>query len=183
VAHVFISYSSKHRELTEELAAYLESCGLEVWWDEALEARGPFTGQIHSKLSAAACVVVLWTEGALISEWVKFEAQSAYDGGSAKNKLVSVTARGVDWNRLPAPFNAFEHHRPFEKTLILRDVLAVQEGRLLLEDKQETLPPANQRTPTMLLQAKFGVVPFTGSDSARDDIVPASVTSMAVGRR
>jgi hypothetical protein len=167
VAHVFISYSSKHRDLTEQLATFLESCGLDVWWDQALEARGPFTGQIHEKLKSAGCVVVLWTEGARSSTWVKFEADAAYDGGSAKNKLVSVTANKLDWNSLPPPYNAFEHHRPFETGLILRDVLAVREGRLLLEDKQEELPAPSARTPTMLLQAKFSLVPFTGGEGIR----------------
>jgi hypothetical protein len=33
VAHVFISYSSKHRPLTEQLRNYLKSKGLTVWYD------------------------------------------------------------------------------------------------------------------------------------------------------
>lgn len=37
---VFISYSKKHRDLTVELASYLNSCGLTVWWDQDLVARG-----------------------------------------------------------------------------------------------------------------------------------------------
>jgi hypothetical protein len=171
VAHVFISYSSKHRDLTEKLAAFLQSCGLEVWWDRELAARGPFAGQIHEELRTAGCVVVLWTAGAVASDWVKAEADAAYAGGGAANKLVSVPDNGVDWGTLPAPYNTFEHHRPFETGLILRDVLAVCEGRLLLEDKREALPPPEARTPTMLLQAKYGLVPFTGAAAVCNDLL------------
>jgi hypothetical protein len=171
VAHVFISYSSRHRHLTEKLAAFLEGCGLEVWWDRELAARGPFAGQIHERLRTAACVIVLWTAGAIKSDWVKAEADAGYDGGGPQSKLVSVTDEGIDWRSLPAPYNTFEHHRPFETELILRDVLAVREGRLLLEDKREELPAPDARTPTMLLQAKFGLVPFTGSNAMRDELL------------
>ena len=69
MAHVFISYSSKHRALTERLAAYLRSKGLTVWYDQdALEARGPFDGQIRAGLQQAEAVVVIWTTDAIDSE-------------------------------------------------------------------------------------------------------------------
>jgi tetratricopeptide (TPR) repeat protein len=171
MAHVFISYSSKHRDLTETLAAFLEGCGLDVWWDRELAAIEPFAPQIREGLRTAGCVVVLWTPGAIASAWVKEEADFAFDNGSARNKLVSVTDQGIDWSSLPHPYNTFEHHRPFETNLILRDVLAVREGRLLLEDKREDLAAPDARTPTMLLQAKYRLVPFTGSTQAKDDLV------------
>ena len=88
---VFISYSSKHRALTEELAAHLEGCGLDVWWDRALVARGPFDVQIKEQLRTAGCIVVLWTDGAVASEWVKIEAEYALQ----QDKLVNVRVRRV----------------------------------------------------------------------------------------
>ena len=182
MAHVFISYSSKHRDLTEQLAGFLESRGLDVWWDKKLVSLGPFDPQIRRELDKASCVVVLWTQGAIHSDYVKFEADVAYANGSAKSKLVSVTAEGVDWNDLPAPYNTFEHHRPYEMDLILRDILAVQEGRLLLDDKLEDWSAAEARTPTMLLQAKFGLVPFTGNDNIRDDIIDWAMNTSAYTR-
>ncbi|MCP4937041.1 MAG: toll/interleukin-1 receptor domain-containing protein, partial [bacterium] len=167
MSHIFISYSSKHRDLTEQLADFLESCGLDVWWDKELAARSSFDWQIHEKLRTAGCVVVLWTPGALTSEWVKKEADYALE----RNMIVSVTADEVTYTSLPEPYCTHDQHRPFEEDVILRDVLAVREGRLLLEDKREKIPAPDARTPTMLLQAKFGLVQFTGNTDVKRDLV------------
>ena len=85
---IFISYSSKHRDLTRELAAVLEAqygAG-SVWWDHALEARGPFHEQIQAALDAARVAVVIWTTDAAVSRWVDAEAARA----SQQGKLVNV---------------------------------------------------------------------------------------------
>ena len=165
--HVFISYSSKHRELTEQLAAFLESRGLDVWWDQGLVARGPFDTQIREQLRTAGCIVVIWAEGALNSEWVKIEANFALQ----HDKLVNVRADDIEPKRLPSPFDTIDAHHISERDLILRDVLAVREGLLLLEDKREDIPAPDARTPAMLLQAKYGLVPFTGSADVKGDLI------------
>jgi tetratricopeptide (TPR) repeat protein len=168
VAHVFLSYSSKYRQLTVELAGYFESCGLDVWWDQELASRSPFDAQIQEQLRTAGCIVVIWTEGAATSEWVHVEARYAV----THDRLVAVRTDDFEPHRIPEEFRKYDAHKLVaERDLLLKDVLAVREGRLLLEDRQEKLPPADQCTPTMLLQAKFGVIPFTGSDAVHDDIV------------
>jgi hypothetical protein len=70
VHEIFISYSSKHRDLTRELAVELEERYGEnsVWWDQELEARGPFNEQIQAALDAARVVVVIWTVDAAVSQ-------------------------------------------------------------------------------------------------------------------
>jgi tetratricopeptide (TPR) repeat protein len=168
MAHVFISYSSKHRDLTEKLAAFLESCGLDVWWDKELHARRDFDWQIGDELRKAGCVLVVWSEGAVASDWVLKEA--AY--GRDHDRLVCAKANTLPADRIPEAFRKRDAHKlDAERDLILRDVLAVREGRLLLEDKREDLPPADQRTPTTLLQAKYGLVPFTGGEAVRDELI------------
>ena len=167
MAHVFISYSSAHRGLCEQIAGFLQGCGLDVWWDRELVARGPFDVQIKQQLRTAGCIVVLWTEGALTSEWVRIEAEYALQN----DKLVNVRNDDIAPARLPPPFANIDCHTVSERELILRDVLAVREGRLLLEDKQETLPGPGERTPTMLLQAKYGLIPFTGSADIKADLI------------
>ena len=42
MADIFLSYSSKHRDLTGALAQALEAEGLSVWWDTELEAYAIF---------------------------------------------------------------------------------------------------------------------------------------------
>ena len=178
MAHVFLSYSSKHREETEKLAKYLDESGLDVWWDKELHARRDFDWQISEELRKAGCVVVLWTEGAVLSEWVLKEATYARD----RDMLVCAKADELPAGKIPDDFRKRDAHRlDAERDLILRDVLAVWEGRLLLEDKRAVLPEPNARTPTMLLQAKFGLVPFTGSDAAREGMLDWTLARGAYG--
>ena len=156
MAHVFISYSSNALSLTEDLAKFLEGCGLEVWWDRELASRGPFDDQIKKQLRAAGAIVVLWTEGALVSEWVKIEADYAL----AHDKLVNVRSDDISPKILPPPFDTIDAHKLSELDLILRDVLAVREGRLLLRDLCETLPPPSARPLSALLQSRFRIVGY-----------------------
>ena len=70
---IFISYSSKERELTRRLAWAIEKqfgAG-SVWWDRALESWGSFESQIRAKAGAARAIVVIWNEDAAASGWVK----------------------------------------------------------------------------------------------------------------
>ena len=156
MAHVFISYSSKHRDLTRQLAAYLESKDLSVWWDDALQARGPFDRQIHSALRGAGAVVVVWTTGAIVSDWVKLEADFAFK----HNKLINVLPEDTAQQDVPKPFRDHHRHRPLDHEKILSDVLAVIATQQLLDTKQLTPPTDLSSTPSMLLQAKYGVVEF-----------------------
>ena len=66
MAKIFISYSSKHRELTRALAAAIEAQYGEgsVWWDHALESVGDYEIQIRNALHEARAVVVIWTKDA-----------------------------------------------------------------------------------------------------------------------
>lgn len=82
MSHVFLSYSSKHRELTRQLVAVLEGQGYTVWWDHALESWGSYATQITAALNKASAVVVIWNEDAARSDWVKAEAEAAHQ---AKN--------------------------------------------------------------------------------------------------
>ena len=165
--HVFISYSTKHTDLTIQLAQFLEQHGLIVWWDRELVARGPFAPQIHEKLRNAGAVVVLWTEGAIKSEWVRREAEYALQ----TDMLVNVLAEGVPQESLPPPFNSHERHRPTDFDLILRDVLAVRAGRLLWEEKAVALPQSSQLTPALLLQARYAIVPYVDATGERQRLV------------
>ena len=73
---VFISYSSKHRDLTRGLASLIEAqygAG-SVWWDHELESRASYAVQIKAALEQARVIVVIWTAGAMVSDYVYAEA-------------------------------------------------------------------------------------------------------------
>ena len=180
MAHVFISYSSRHLALTERIKASLRAKGLTVWHDlEALEGRGRFDGQIRAGLQQADAVVVVWTTDAIVSEWVNFEANYAAEN----NKLVNVEPQGIDRSQLPERFRGHHRHvqsdsRPLDFERIFSDILAARDGKplpkevperqhyeekydeLLLDTKRLLLPEGSSGTPSVLLQAKYGMVQF-----------------------
>ena len=79
MADIFISYSSQHRDLTLTLAAAIETeygAG-SVWWDHAgLRSGDRFSPEITHALDVAKAVVVVWTHGAVASDWVYAEART-----------------------------------------------------------------------------------------------------------
>ncbi len=95
---IFISYSSKDRAWVEGLARLLTAQGYRVWWDSSLLAGHHFHRTIAEKLEAAHCVIVVWTEHAVESDWVLAEA----DRARARRVIVPIQLRDAP---LPLPFN------------------------------------------------------------------------------
>ena len=90
MADVFISYARSDRDAAAALAAWLEAQGLDVWWDSALAGGENFSRRIEQELAAAAAVVVLWSQAASGSDWVRDEAATA----KAAGKLVPASIDG-----------------------------------------------------------------------------------------
>lgn len=64
----------------------LESEGLQLWWDRDIEYGQSFRKMIEQALTAAPCVVVVWTQESVQSEWVLNEASDA----RKRDRLVPV---------------------------------------------------------------------------------------------
>lgn len=75
--HIFVSYKSEDRHRARTVAEALERRGWPVWWDRDIQAGQAFRRVIARALNDAVCVVVLWTELAIESDWVQEEAQEA----------------------------------------------------------------------------------------------------------
>ena len=97
MANIFISYANEDRERAGRLARVLESCGWSVWWDRKIIAGQTFDEAIERELEAAKCVIVLWSEKSIGSEWVKNEAAVAAE----RDVLVPVL---IDRVKLPLEF-------------------------------------------------------------------------------
>ena len=88
---IFISYAREDREKAKAIAALFEAQGWSVWWDRSIPPGRSFDQVIEEALSAAKCVVVLWSRSSAASDWVKTEAAE----GLARKILVPVRTRGT----------------------------------------------------------------------------------------
>jgi hypothetical protein len=101
MADIFISYSSEDKTIVREIAALLEDKGWSVWWDRQIPIGQKYDTVIETELQNASCVLVIWTQRSINSEWVKNEALEA----AQKNKLVPVELEQVV---LPLAFKRIE---------------------------------------------------------------------------
>jgi hypothetical protein len=101
LADVFISYAHDNLRKVTPVSQQLQSGGLSLWWDKHLQAGDDFSLVIEREIAAAGSVLVLWSEAARNSLWVRAEATEALDGG----KLVQARLDGV---KPPLPFTIVE---------------------------------------------------------------------------
>ena len=186
MADVFLSYSSRHPELTRQLAAVIEAEGYSVWWDRDLESWGSYQRQIRAALDAARVVVVIWSEGACASDYVYAEARRAYEGG----KLVNACAPDFPLRDIPEPMNVAHIDAVTDHAGILATIAAVWSGapvrtrvpyhallfgrfgRRLLDPKTAPLNRhAEEVNPSELLQARYEVVPFVDVAGRRQEML------------
>lgn len=122
MADVFVSYSREDRERLESLIALLEQQGWSVWWDERLLSGSIFANDIEAALTAAGCVLVVWSCESTKSRWVLAEAQAGLD----RDALIAVLLDEVE---IPLPFRPVHTIRPLNPDGTLR----AQEAASLLQ--------------------------------------------------
>lgn len=101
MADVFLSYARSNAAMAARVAGALRESGLTVWFDENLPAHRSYADVIEEELNSARAVVVLWSEEAARSQWVRSEANRARETGRL------VQAR-LDQARLPMPFDQIQ---------------------------------------------------------------------------
>jgi hypothetical protein len=101
---VFISYSRKDRTAAKALADDLASAGVPVWWDREIYPGDDFHNAIVTALDQAQVVIVIWSEDAAASPWVRDEARRA----ARQKKLITVHVPGFDPADIPLGFG--DHH-------------------------------------------------------------------------
>jgi hypothetical protein len=100
MSDVFISYARQDQMLAKELAQYLQSLGFPVWWDTELLGSDDFNDVIHTELSKARAIVVIWSETSVKSAFVRDEARFALQNG----KLVATKGQRLDVESIPFGF-------------------------------------------------------------------------------
>jgi TIR domain len=80
MADVFLSYARDDQDRARDVAEALEARGWSVFWDYDILGGQEFRPVLERELHSARCVVVLWSERALASKFVRDEAAEALDG-------------------------------------------------------------------------------------------------------
>ena len=101
MADIFISYSSEDKTRVKTIAEALEHKGWTVWWDRQIPVGQRFDTVIEHELTNAKCVIVIWTQRSVNSEWVKNEASEA----AQRNILAPVLLEDV---KIPLAFRRIE---------------------------------------------------------------------------
>lgn len=91
MADLFLSYAREDRACAELLADALTDRGWTVWSDRTIQIGRSFSEVIERELDRARCVVVLWSNASIKSQWVQAEAAEA----AGKNRLVPVRIENV----------------------------------------------------------------------------------------
>lgn len=101
MADVFISYARSTVECAESLARIVEADGHSVWYDARLPAHRTYSDVIQEELDAAKAVLIIWSDEAVQSQWVRSEADRARNNGT----LIQLR---IDDCSLPMPFDQFQ---------------------------------------------------------------------------
>ena len=99
MSDIFLSYKSEDRAKAQIIAKALESHGYSVWWDRIILPGQTFEDVIEEELTAANCIVVLWSKESVKSKWVRTEATE----GKIREILIPVLIEDV------TPPLAFRH--------------------------------------------------------------------------
>ncbi len=101
MADIFLSYTEKDRDAVRRLAETLQSAGWSVWWDRRIPAGLTWRSVLERELQSMRCMVVLWSQRSVASEWVCEEAAE----GRQLGRLVPVLIEHV---RPPAGFREIQ---------------------------------------------------------------------------
>jgi sugar/nucleoside kinase (ribokinase family) len=101
MAGVFLSYARDDTPKARQIASALEKNGHSVWCDLHVRGGTQFSKVIEEALKAADVVVVLWSERAVESPWVRDEAAAGRDTG----RLVPVS---LDGTQAPLGFGQYQ---------------------------------------------------------------------------
>ncbi|MDH4034567.1 MAG: tetratricopeptide repeat protein, partial [candidate division Zixibacteria bacterium] len=98
---IFISYSSKDRGRIAPLVEALEGVGWAVWWDRKIPVGKTYNEVIEAALNSCGCVIVVWSENSIESEYVRDETSEA----KSQHKLVPVL---IDQVKPPLEFRRIQ---------------------------------------------------------------------------
>lgn len=89
---IFISYSREDVGVAKNLAKNLEKEGFSVWWDRKIPTGKSFDEVIEKAIDDSKCVIILWSDDSVKSQWARTEAAE----GRRRGILVPVLIEDVE---------------------------------------------------------------------------------------
>jgi hypothetical protein len=91
MADIFVSYAREDEARVQALVSAFQAQGWSVFWDRSIPAGSTWRSHIGAALDEARCIVVLWSQHSVRSDWVSEEA----DEGKRRRILIPVIVDGV----------------------------------------------------------------------------------------
>jgi len=101
MADIFISYAREDLERVRPIVGAIEGSGYSVFWDRRIPSGMTWRQYIGNALNEAKCVVVVWSQHAIVSKFVIEEA----DDGNEREILVPVL---IDEVKPPLGFRSIQ---------------------------------------------------------------------------
>ncbi|MHC4560558.1 MAG: TIR domain-containing protein, partial [Planctomycetota bacterium] len=81
MSEIFISYAREDQEKANLLRAALENVGYSVWSDQDIPIGSRWAEAIEQQIEKAKCLIVLWSQASVGSDWIREEADVAAERG------------------------------------------------------------------------------------------------------
>lgn len=177
MSDVFLSYANADRERAAAVAEALGLRGYSVWWDRTIPPGRVFDEVIQEALSAAGCVVVLWSRTSASSNWVKTEAAE----GASRRLLVPAV---IDDVLIPIEFRRIQAANLRDWTGDLSDPefegLVQSVERLSRSAGQAAPPRLDHRAPGGLVRTALRISPRAAAGVAALAVVGAALVLAAL---
>lgn len=124
---IFVSHSSKDAAFATKLVNDLNAAGADAWMDTNDLGAGNFQDNINQALTNCEWFLLVLTQNALTSDWVKMEVSAAI---GMKNRarirdLIFVKAAYIDYNSLPPLWSIFHIFEGDYDTTLAKTLKAV----------------------------------------------------------
>lgn len=104
MGQIFISYASEDKAFARKLAQALERHNWTVWWDIQIPPGMDYAQVIEAAVTAAHCVVVLWSKHSIGSRWVQTEAAE----GANRHIVATVIIDDTPGEAIPFEFRRLQ---------------------------------------------------------------------------
>ncbi len=139
---IFLSHNSQDKPLARTLGGQLTLAGAEVWFDEwEIRAGDSIPGRLNEGLSAFSVFVLLWSEHAAKSVWVRGELETAIARGMAdpNTRIIPIV---LDSTPLPTMLTRLRYIRLGDNEPLLKatqEILGLRTQRELIKALQSGL--------------------------------------------